>query len=193
MRIILVRHGESTSDTEKRYGGSYDDHLTEKGKNQARKLAEKISRKGIEIVYASTLMRAAETAEILGKKLDRPLHPVESFRERNTYGFMTGMKKTDAAKNYPKDVALLSNYKNTVKDAESYEEFKARILFSLDNIAKSGNKSVAIVTHGGPISCIFREIFRKEFAKIGDCAFFEIVYDGRYNFVFMDNAEFKQI
>lgn len=35
MKIYLIRHGESTSDVENRYGGTYNDHLTQKGKAQS--------------------------------------------------------------------------------------------------------------------------------------------------------------
>lgn len=34
MKIYLVRHGETTGDVEDRYGGWYDDHLTDRGKEQ---------------------------------------------------------------------------------------------------------------------------------------------------------------
>jgi broad specificity phosphatase PhoE len=192
MRIFLVRHGESVSDVENRYGGSYDDNLTERGRSQAKKLAVRLSRKGIEVIYTSNLNRAKETAQLLGKALDRPVKPLESVRERNAYGVLTGMKKDEAAKKYPKEAELLKSYKNTVQGGEGYETFKARILFSLENMAKSGHQSIAIVTHGGPISCIFRELFKKELRRIGDCAFFEVHYENGFRLVDMDNAELEK-
>ena len=193
MKIILIRHGESTSDTENRYGGSFDDHLTSKGRNQAAKLAEKISRKGIEAIYTSNLLRAMETAQILGKKLDRHVNQLESVRERNSYGHLTGMKKDEAKAKFPKDVELLNKYTNTVAGGELYETFKARILFSLDNLTKTSHSSIAIVTHGGPIACIFRELLKLgEFKNIGDCAFFEIIYDGKYKLMTIENADLEK-
>ena len=41
VKIYLIRHGETTGDVEDRYGGAYDDHLSEKEKAQARELAGK--------------------------------------------------------------------------------------------------------------------------------------------------------
>src|SRR3989344_1640939 len=190
MKITLIRHGESAHDTENRYGGSYNDSLTDKGRHQAKEVSERLSRKGIEVVYSSTLNRAKETAEIIAKKLDRSVQQVESFRERNFYGVLTGMKRDDAAVKFPKEVALVGSYKNTIKGGEDYESFRSRVLFSFENIARSGHKSVAIVTHGGPISCIVREVLKLgEFKRIGDCAFLEISYDGKYKLGIMDNAE----
>jgi broad specificity phosphatase PhoE len=50
MKIYIIRHGETTSDIENRYGGDYDDHLTEKGVNQAKDLSAKLADCGIQII-----------------------------------------------------------------------------------------------------------------------------------------------
>jgi broad specificity phosphatase PhoE len=193
MRIILIRHGESVSDVENRYGGAFDDKLTAKGEAQARKLSEKVSRKGIEIIYSSNLSRARETAEIIGKHLDRPIQSIESMRERNFYGILTGLRKDEAAKKFPEEVKKLTLYRNTIHSGETYDEFRTRIIFSIDNISRGNHKIVAIVTHGGPISCIVRELLKLgEFKKIGDCAYFDINYDGKYRLVGYENAEFEK-
>lgn len=65
MKIYLIRHGESTGDIEKRYGGSYDDHLTEKGRQQIQETTEKLLGKNIEFIFSSTLVRAKEAAKII--------------------------------------------------------------------------------------------------------------------------------
>ena len=39
MKIFLIRHGETTGDIENRYGGSYDDHLTQRGRAQLEETA----------------------------------------------------------------------------------------------------------------------------------------------------------
>jgi len=49
MRIYLIRHGQTTGDLGDRYGGDYEDHLTEEGKKQSQKLANKLKNKNIEI------------------------------------------------------------------------------------------------------------------------------------------------
>ena len=49
MRIYLIRHGQTTGDVEDRYGGDYDDHLTELGRNQSNDLGVKLQNLGIEI------------------------------------------------------------------------------------------------------------------------------------------------
>ena len=86
MKIYLVRHGETTADVEDRYGGDYDDHLTEKGTKQAKDLAKVLSGKGIELIYHSPKIRAVETAQIVAAELKVPLFVMENFRERNNFG-----------------------------------------------------------------------------------------------------------
>lgn len=174
MKLFLIRHGESTSDVEDRYGGDYNDHLTEKGKKQAKELAEKLSEKKIEIIYSSPRFRAKETAQILNKKLKVKLKIVPGLRERNKYGILTGMKKSEAKKKHPELVKLLDAYKNNITGAESYEHFKKRILKAAKEVLKKDYNVIAIVTHGGPIQCISREILKKEVDHdLGDCEFFE--------------------
>jgi len=67
MKIYLIRHGETTGDIEERFGGDYDDHLTQKGKAQAQNLAEQLQNKGIEKIFVSPKIRARETAEEVSK------------------------------------------------------------------------------------------------------------------------------
>ena len=80
MKIFLVRHGESTSDMEDRYGGHYDDHLTEKGKRQAQKVAKQLAGKGIEVIFSSPFHRARETAEIMSRDLKCPVKIVDDIK-----------------------------------------------------------------------------------------------------------------
>ena len=53
MKIYLIRHGQTTGDLEDRYGGDYDDHLTEAGRKQSQRLAGKLASSGIEIIFCS--------------------------------------------------------------------------------------------------------------------------------------------
>jgi len=186
MLIYLIRHGETTGDVEDRYGGDYDDHLTDKGRGQAEKLARKLKDKDVEIIFASSLIRAQETASILQKKLKVEIKTVKEIRERNLYGILTGMVKSEAKEKYPNLVERLKNTQDTIEGAESWESFVKRIMDSLLEIANMKYQTVAIVTHGGPIRRIFGEFLeiRKEITeiKIADCAYAVLEYkDGKFN------------
>ncbi len=53
MKIYLIRHGQTTGDVENRYGGSYDDELSDKGEIQVHELADRIGNSGIQILLCS--------------------------------------------------------------------------------------------------------------------------------------------
>lgn len=174
MKIYLIRHGETTGDIEDRFGGDYEDHLTEKGQEQSKQLSEKLAGKEIETIFASPRIRAQETGNILNQKLRVGVQTLEDIRERNHYGVMTGMVKAEARQKYPDQIELLSNTRNTIEGGEDYQSFGERIKKGLEKITTSNHKTVAVISHGGPIRFIFREIMGKGEIKIGDCAFAEL-------------------
>ena len=194
MKIYLVRHGETTSDIEDRYGGDYDDHLTEKGTNQAKELAKKLSSKGIEIIYHSPKTRAAETAQIVATELKAPLVVLENFRERNNYGVLTGLTKTEALEKFASEVKKLeiSQKNHGITGSEGYAWFKQRILHAFSAVTNEEQKAVAIITHGGPIRVILRELAKKELASIGECAIIELEEtNGAIEIKSLENAQIQ--
>lgn len=67
MRVYLIRHGESIGNELGIIQGQKNDFsLTEKGRNQAKRIAEKLASEKIDAIYSSDLKRAMETAEIIG-------------------------------------------------------------------------------------------------------------------------------
>jgi broad specificity phosphatase PhoE len=172
MIIYLARHGQTTGDVENRYGGDYDDHLTAAGRQQAAALGEQLSGQGIEQLFASPKIRAQETAAVVGRQLSLPIQTVAEFRERNSYGVMTGMIKEEAAKKYPEYAqGLARDVHYTVAGAEPYAMFNKRITTALHELTKVPAASVAVVTHGGPIRLIFRDVLQLGEIEIDDCAY----------------------
>ncbi|MEO6236431.1 MAG: histidine phosphatase family protein, partial [Vicinamibacterales bacterium] len=64
-RLLLVRHGATTATEEDRFSGSASAELSEEGRWQAGRLAERLARQSITAVYASPLSRALDTARII--------------------------------------------------------------------------------------------------------------------------------
>jgi uncharacterized phosphatase len=182
MIIYLARHGQTTGDIENRYGGDYDDHLTELGRQQSMQLAESLVGSKIEQLYVSPRIRAQETGGIIADKLGLATVTLDNFRERNRYGVLTGLTKEEAAQKYPEQVRLVKDLHNTVEGAEPYEEFRTRIMTALDDLINIHAERVAIVTHGGPLSVIFRDILKLGEIEVGNCA---------YAVVEANNGEYK--
>ncbi|MBS3051285.1 MAG: histidine phosphatase family protein [Candidatus Aenigmarchaeota archaeon] len=193
MKIFLIRHGESTSDVEGRYGGHYDDHLTGKGRSQSEKVAKKLADEHIEVIFSSPFHRAKETSEILAKEWKCPVKISEGMKERDRYAHLTGMKKSAAAKKHSEHVARLKDYQDAVDGGEDYGPFKERVIGTFEHLSSLHHNRIAIVCHGGPIGCIIREILGMGESKyIGKCAFFEIEKNGKFRLVSMENAELKK-
>ncbi|MBN1503185.1 histidine phosphatase family protein [Candidatus Woesearchaeota archaeon] len=176
MKIFLIRHGQTTGDIEDRYGGEYDDNLTDKGIMQSKKLANLLKDKGIEIIFHSPKKRAVQTAKIIGDILKAQYKAVDGIRERNCYGILSGLTKQEAKDKFPEEVAKLTTYfGHNVTDSEDYDSFKQRIIKNFDQLFSVNYKTISIVTHGGPIMCFVREVLKSgDFEYLGDCAYLEL-------------------
>ena len=176
MKIYLIRHGETTGDVEDRYGGDYDDSLSPNGEAQVRGLAKKLVDLGIEVIYHSPLIRATESAAIIGETLEVPLVLVDDLKERNNYGDLTGMIKKEAKEQFPEEVEELKEdpIYHKIPNSEDYYAFAERIINAFNKIAEGEEETVAIITHGGPIRVIFREVIGFEIEGLADCAMIEL-------------------
>lgn len=85
MPLLFVRHGESLWNVENKICGHTDIPLTKKGYRQAEEAAEQILKENKlpDIILASPLIRAYETARIISKKTGIPLRTEERLTEQN--------------------------------------------------------------------------------------------------------------
>ena len=89
--IYLLRHGESTFNTERRIQGSSDNPLTEHGRKQAHEAAGKLKEIPFNRIVSGSLRRQKDTAEIIGNELmkDIPIEIDERLNEVD-YGLLEG-------------------------------------------------------------------------------------------------------
>jgi broad specificity phosphatase PhoE len=195
MKIYIIRHGQTTGDVEDRYGGAYDDELTDKGKIQTHELADKLGDSGIQILFCSPLIRAQQTAKILKTKLNCEIKTIEDFRERNKNGILSGMTKDEAKTKFPELVEQLKDYRNQIQGAESQEDFVKRIKKAFSEVTNNTNHTtIGIVTHGGPIWAIFSDILNDNgLVHIGDCAYVVLIKEGqKLTLDRLDGIEYKK-
>ncbi len=104
--LILVRHGQSVWNLEKRFTGWVDVDLTEKGKSEAEKSGLLLKNKDIEInyYYSSFQLRANNTLKIIQKILndEKSFTRAWQLNERH-YGALTGLNKDEMSKKIGKD------------------------------------------------------------------------------------------
>ena len=99
--LILVRHGQSVWNLEKRFTGWVDVDLTKNGEIEAEKAGQLIKKKNIKInfYYSSVQLRANKTLKIIQKVLNDYKNFVRAWElnERH-YGSLTGLNKIETAK-----------------------------------------------------------------------------------------------
>ena len=99
--LILVRHGQSIWNLEKRFTGWVDVDLTEQGKAEAEKAGVLIKEKNIKInfYYSSLQLRANNTLKIIQKVLNDNKNFIKAWQlnERH-YGALTGLNKIEMSK-----------------------------------------------------------------------------------------------
>lgn len=173
MKIFLIRHGETTGDVEDRYGGAYDDRLTEKGRQQIRQTAEQLKGRQINMVFVSSLIRARESADIINEQLHTKIKVMDGLRERS-YGVLGGLTKAEALERYPEAVEAHKDPVNTDPEGESQTDFSGRVLSALAAIKESGHDIVAVVSHGGPIKVIMSHLHMPLPDSIGDGEVIEV-------------------
>jgi broad specificity phosphatase PhoE len=177
MKIFLIRHGETTGDLEDRYGGSYDDPLTEEGQQQLQATAARLAGRQIDKIYSSTLIRAKQSTKIINTELKTEVEFLDGLRERD-YGVLGGLTKTEAVEKYPEAVELHKDPSNTDPEGESQSDFTQRVLTTFQLIAAGAQDTVAIVSHGGPIKVILRHLNMALPDKIGDGEIIEVELNG---------------
>lgn len=156
--ILLIRHGESEADVLKVCEGRADFSLTEHGRQQATAMAKWVtSHYKIDVIFSSTLRRAAETAQFLSDASGVPTISDEDLMEFNN-GLLAGLPFEEAAKRYPRVEGLPPN--ESVYGQESQYEFRTRadraLVSCLAHIPDGA--TAAIVSHGGMINQLFASL-----------------------------------
>ncbi|MEF8700827.1 MAG: histidine phosphatase family protein [Candidatus Accumulibacter sp. UW20] len=193
MDIYLIRHGESASDLKQKYDGDYDDHLSKNGLQDAETLANKLSKCNIEVIFTSPKIRARETSKIISDALHCKTLVIDGLAEQNIYGAYCELGKNEPEEEYRMLGEILVNRDNVVDGSETYINFKGRIIQCFSNITHQSFRTIAVVTHGGPIRCIFREILKLgEITNIGNCAVIKLKKnDSTFSVVSIDHAVLK--
>lgn len=180
MKLFLIRHGQTTGDLEDRYGGTYDDHLTDLGREQLQATAEQIQEKGIEAIYHSPLIRAFESAQIIAQRSNCPMISVDGLKERD-YGVLGGLTKTEAAEKYPEAVTAHKDPMNTDPEGEAWAEFESRVVTAFQEVTtlatEASQETIAILAHGGSLKRILAHLDEPLPDSIADGGIIEILVD----------------
>lgn len=160
MRLLLIRHGQSQGNLDAIIQGA-DDPLTDFGRSQAHAVGRFLGqRREVTHLYASSLARARETAEIIGSYIG--LRPsLEPGLAEIDAGVAAGMNWDAWTIAHPEVAERLRSAERLLDDrwegGESGREFVDRIFEAYDRIVTQhlgADDVVAVVSHGGPLAWI---------------------------------------
>jgi broad specificity phosphatase PhoE len=151
--LILARHGETDWNRDGRFQGHSDTSLNERGREQARALAEDVD--GVEVIYSSDLRRAVETAEIVAERVGLRVNVDPRLRERS-FGAWEGLTRTEIEASFREDFDRWRTGDGFgARDAETHEALAARIeAFLADVLERHPDETVLVITHGGSIRVV---------------------------------------
>lgn len=157
-QLILIRHGETLWNTERRVQGQRDSPLTARGRWQAQRLGERLQSVSFTTLYSSDLPRAYLTAQCIAKATGHTIVDDQRLRERH-FGVFEGLTGTEMEQRdpagYARFISADPNY--AVPGGESQAAFMSRARTALEDIAaRHDGGTVAIVTHGGVLDCAHR-------------------------------------
>ena len=153
LRLLLIRHASSTWNDQRRIQGQLDPPLSEKGREQAAKLAARLGGAHVDAIYSSDLVRARATAEAIAGAAGVQPELLPELREV-ALGEWEGLNREEIIARYPEEWKRWRDQPSwdIVPGGEGTRAFESRVGQVLERIVdqhRSGR--VLIVTHGGVI------------------------------------------
>lgn len=148
-KIVIVRHGQTKWNLEKRFRGSQDIPLDETGILQAEALARRLAPENIATIYSSRLQRALKTAEIIAAP--HGLVPITTDGLSNiNYGELEGRLISEIAADFPEFYRAMLETPHLVRfpGGNTLDELADRAVSGLhEMIAKHPGQTFVAVSH----------------------------------------------
>jgi len=179
--FLLVRHGETDWNRDRRFQGQANPPLNESGREQARALAAELAGEELDAVYTSDLARANETAEIIASLLGVPVVVDAELREIDV-GDWQGLTWPEIEERFPDGVRNWHARGHGWEGGETYDALGERVVEALRRIAAARPADrLVIVGHGGTVRSV-RALLegrsvaesRRKSPAIGNCEVFRV-------------------
>ena len=162
-KILLIRHGQTDFNRERRLQGGLPVPLNAHGRAQARALAQYLQPLSIDRIHASPLARADETAQIVGAALQRTVHHDPRLREIG-FGLFEGLTYAQAKARHPQVHRLWQGgyMRYRVPGGESRRDVQRRMHAAwADAAALPDAAAVALVSHGSAIKLLLAHLYAR--------------------------------
>lgn len=170
MRLLLIRHGETDWNATLRYQGQGGVPLNAQGRAQARRAGGRLARYGAGALYTSDIIRAAETAAIIGEQTGLRPQPMPELREIDV-GQWEGLTPEELYRRFPDHMREYErDPARTVRlGGESYAQLQERALRAMNTILERhpGDQTVLAVSHGGTIRALLCHVIGLDLIHFG--------------------------
>ena len=159
-RVFIVRHGATVLSAEDRFAGATDVALSDEGREQTRRLAQRLSHQKITAVYASPLGRTAETASILAAPHKLEVQTRDGLREIN-HGRWEQMTRKEVEEKFPEEAAEWEKdpYTFAPLGGESGLAVTARALPTLIELVRENTgRNILVVSHKATIRLLLSSL-----------------------------------
>jgi probable phosphoglycerate mutase len=163
-RVVMIRHGETDWNRDRRIQGQTDTALSALGRLQARAIGQRLLRERFDAIYASDLARAWDTAQAIAQaaiaeRPDAPL-PVADRRLREMdFGEWEGKTSAEIALSHP-DAHFQSKSRDAdfrIPGGESFRDLHDRAVACLHSLVEvHAGQSICVVAHGGILDMMYR-------------------------------------
>lgn len=153
MNLYLVRHGQTNSNFQGRYLGTFEDELSLYGINEIERTKEIIKDVSFDKVFSSERNRAINSAKLL---IDKEINCDYRLNERD-FGIFENMTYKEICDNYPVEQKAWEEdwIRYKIPKGESVLEVYERVVDFMRLLENENYKNYLIVTHGGIVRLIF--------------------------------------
>ncbi|UCG09778.1 MAG: histidine phosphatase family protein [Dehalococcoidia bacterium] len=159
-RLLLVRHGDTASNSRERYWGHSDVKLSRAGLGQAEKLRDRLTSEKINVIYASDLERSWLTAQIIAQKHQLDINICPELREFN-FGVVEGLTFDEISRLHPELAEFWASQNPKLKfpGGESLGDLRRRVNRFRQRLEKhTPEETVLIVAHAGALRILLCQL-----------------------------------
>ena len=159
-RLYLVRHGATELSAEDRFAGAIDVLLSEGGREQARRLGERLAGEEITVAYASPFKRTMDTARLVAAPHGIEVTPNDGIREI-AHGRWEGKTRAEVEREFPEEYSRYEHdpFSFSPLDGESGLQVTARALPALLRIIEENcERHILVVSHKATIRLLLSSL-----------------------------------
>jgi 2,3-bisphosphoglycerate-dependent phosphoglycerate mutase len=169
--FTFIRHGETDWNRQQRFQGQIDVPLNDVGLAQAQRLGQRLAADPAEVLVASDLARARQTADPLATAWQQDLLLMPDLREQS-FGVLEGLDVPTIKQRHPDLWAdwLVHRADFALPGGESLRQFHQRVMAAVNELAeRHAGRRVAVVTHGGVLDILWRSAHQQPLDGLRRC------------------------